>query len=65
MWLLDDGSHVIKAGCRTFTVDEFRNHVLLSYPGTPKATETLAIIEFLNARLSAVIGERAKAVETV
>jgi hypothetical protein len=57
MWLFDDGSHIIKAGCRTFTIDQFSAHVAASYPDTPKATETLAIIDFLEARLKAVSAE--------
>jgi hypothetical protein len=51
MWLFQDGSHVIKAGCRTFTAAEFRTHVARSYPDTPKARETLAIVAFLETRL--------------
>ena len=57
MWLFDDGSHVIKAGCRTFTADEFRAHVGRSYPNTLKAVETMAIIAFLEARLAAIADE--------
>jgi len=51
MWLFQNGSHMIRAGCRTFTTDEFRAHVAESYPDTPKARETLAIVAFLETRL--------------
>jgi len=54
LWLFKDGAHVIRAGCRTFTADEYRAHVAAKYPDTDKARETLAIIAFLEARLEAV-----------
>ena len=60
LWRFEDGSHVIVAGCRAFTVEEFRAHVASQYPGTAKATETLAILAFLATRLSdTVLGEHA------
>ena len=47
----EDG-HVIRAGCRTFTLTEFRDHVAKDYPDTPKSAETLAILAHLEACLS-------------
>lgn len=44
---LEDGSTKIMAGCRWLTPDEYRAHVDKEYPDTPKAEETLAIIEFI------------------
>ena len=44
---LQDGSVKIVAGCRYFTPDEFRAHVAKNYPDTPKAVETLSIIEHI------------------
>ena len=43
------GGILIKAGCRTFnTTDAYRDHVQRKYPGTTKATETLAILAFID-----------------
>lgn len=48
---LQDGE-MIRAGCRTLTLAEFRAHVAAEYPGTPKAAETTRILDFLEAQLS-------------
>ena len=45
---LQDGSVKIVAGRRCFTADEFRTHVAAEYPDTPKAVETLSIIEHID-----------------
>ena len=45
----------IKAGCRWFTVAEYRAHVAKIYPDTPKATETLAMLDFIQVRADAAI----------
>lgn len=47
---LEAGGVKIVAGCRWFTVAEFRAHVVAEYPGTAKATETLWIIEAIERR---------------
>ncbi len=47
-----DESHVIRAGCRTFTRDEFIAHADASYPDTPKHAETMRILDFLDAQLA-------------
>jgi hypothetical protein len=47
---LETGGVKIKAGCRWFTPPEYRAHVADEYPGTDKATETLAILDFIEAR---------------
>lgn len=52
-WSTDKGD-IIKAGCRFMSVDEFRAHVAKEYPGTPKAEETLAILDFIESRFKAV-----------
>ena len=54
-WRTDKGDF-IKAGCRFMSVEEFRAHVAASYPGTPKAEETLAILGFIESRFKAVGG---------
>jgi uncharacterized protein YjbI with pentapeptide repeats len=61
MWLFKDGSHVIRAGCQTRDLDSYRKHVAADYPGrSPDPTvETLAILDFLEARLRAVVAESA------
>jgi hypothetical protein len=38
------------AGCRWFTDAEFRAHVAVEYPDTPKAVETLAILDYIATR---------------
>lgn len=48
----EDGSHVIRAGCRTKTLDDYREHIGTEYPDTDKARETLAILAFLESRLN-------------
>ena len=50
----DDGL-VIRAGCRTFTPDEFEAHIVKNYNGEPKADETRRIIAFLIDQASAEI----------
>jgi len=53
---LDTGAVKIKAGCRYFTPAEFREHVAQSYPDTPKAVETLSIIEHIE-RMASLFSE--------
>lgn len=50
---LNDKGDIIKAGCRFMSVDEYRAHVAKEYPGTTKAAETLAILDFIEARFKA------------
>ena len=47
---LEAGGVKISAGCRWFTVAEFRAHILAEYPDTDKATETGDILDFIEAR---------------
>ena len=47
---LEAGGVKIMAGCRWFTVAEFRTHVAARYPDTPKAAETLDLLAFIEAR---------------
>ena len=51
-----DKGVLIRAGCRTKTVDQYRAHVERAYPDTPKALETHDILDFivLNADRSGV-----------
>jgi hypothetical protein len=46
---MDEGL-IIRAGCRTFTPDEFEAHVARNYEGTAKAEETRRILAFLVAQ---------------
>ena len=60
---MEAGGYKILAGCRWFSDAEFRAHVAAEYPGTDKATETLAILNFLKARAKAVgVGKTPKVV---
>jgi len=47
---LESGGVKIMAGCRWFTVAEFRAHVAAKYPDTAKATETLWILDAIERR---------------
>jgi len=49
---MEAGGVKIAAGCRWFSCAEFRAHVASKYPDTPKAVETLRIIEFIEGRAS-------------
>jgi hypothetical protein len=53
LFRLGDGSHKVMAGCRWFTVPEYRSHVAKEYPGTGSARETLDILDFFERRVSA------------
>ena len=46
---LETGGYKIMAGCRWFTDAEYRAHVAVEYPDTPKARETLRILDYLAA----------------
>lgn len=51
------GEHVVVAGCRAFTIEQYRQHVADNYAGKPKAAETLAILDFLEARRDQIFAE--------
>jgi hypothetical protein len=53
LFRLTDGSHKVMAGCRWFTIPEYRAHVAAEYPGTAKARETLDILDFFERRAGA------------
>ena len=46
---LESGGYKIRAGCRWFTDAEYRAHLAVVYPDTPKARETLRILDYLAA----------------
>jgi uncharacterized protein YjbI with pentapeptide repeats len=50
---LEGGGLKVLAGCRWFTVAEFKAHVADDYPATAKAAETLDILAFISARAKA------------
>jgi len=50
---LQNGEPHILAGCRWFTIAEFRAHAEETYPGTAKQVETNQILDFLTLRLAA------------
>jgi uncharacterized protein YjbI with pentapeptide repeats len=45
---------MVKAGCRWFSIPDFRAHVAAKYPDTPKAAETLAILDFIDINAAAL-----------
>ena len=51
---IEGGGLKVMAGCRWFTVEEFRAHAVSEYPDTPKAEETLAILDFIEGRARAL-----------
>ena len=51
---LEGGGFKIKAGCRWFTIPEFRAHTDAKYPGTDKHRETNDILDFIEARAKAL-----------
>ena len=51
------GEHVVVDGCRSFTIEQYRQHVADNYPDTPKAAETLAILDFLAGRRDQIFAE--------
>jgi hypothetical protein len=50
IWFTTEDGEVIRAGCRTFSLKEFKAHVAAEYPSTPKAKETLRILSFLKGQ---------------
>lgn len=50
-----EGGHIIRADFQTLTIQSYRLHVAKAYPDTPKATETLAILDYFERRLDEVI----------
>ncbi|MCA6318747.1 pentapeptide repeat-containing protein, partial [Phenylobacterium sp.] len=52
LFRLKDGSHKVLAGCRWFTIPEYRAHVASEYPATDKARETLDILDFFERRIA-------------
>ena len=53
LFRLENGSHKVMAGCRWFTIPDYRAHVAKQYPGTDKARETLDILDFFERRVDA------------
>ena len=51
---LESGGFKIKAGCRWFTMAEFRAHTDAEYPDTDKHRETNDILDFIEARAKAL-----------
>jgi hypothetical protein len=51
------GDHVVVAGCRSFTIEQYRQHVADNYADQPKAAETLAILDFLEVRRDQIFAE--------
>jgi hypothetical protein len=45
-----DNGLIIRAGCRTMSPSEYRDHVAREYPNTDKAEETLAILDYIESR---------------
>jgi len=45
-----DNGLIIRAGCRTMSPAEYRDHVAREYPDTDKAEETLAILDYIESR---------------
>ena len=50
---MQDGPPKVNAGCRFLTIADYRAHVAREYPDTPKARETLRILDFFDATVAA------------
>jgi len=57
---LEAGGVKVHAGCRWFSIPEFRAHVAATYPDTDKAADTLEILDYLERR-AVRVGAIAKA----
>jgi hypothetical protein len=47
-----DGHPIVIADCQYRTIESYRQHVADAYPDTPKSRETLAILDYFEARLA-------------
>jgi uncharacterized protein YjbI with pentapeptide repeats len=52
-WLLDDDRRLIRAGCQTMTLDDYRARAA-GYGDTVKTAETVRILDYLDACFKAV-----------
>ena len=50
-----DGPPKIVAGCRFMTIDAYAAHVAKEYPDTPKARETLRILDYFDDVVAAEV----------
>lgn len=46
LFISADNCHIIRAGCRTFTIDQYRAHIIDEYPNTLKARQTTLILDY-------------------
>jgi hypothetical protein len=61
LWQMEEGSPKIVAGCRFLTVADYAAHVAKEYPDTPKARETLRILDYFDDVVSAEVKAEALA----
>lgn len=54
------GEHLVDNGARSLTIEQYRQHVAEKYPNTAKADETLAILDYLEARRDQIFAEWSK-----
>ena len=62
-WVVEAGGTMIEAGCRWFTIPNFRAHVAAEYPGTDKADDTLEILDYIERRALRVGAIKAEAAQ--
>ena len=55
LWQMEEGPPKIVAGCRFLTVADYAAHVAKEYPDTPKARETLRILDYFDDVVSAEV----------
>ena len=58
---LKAGGVKVLAGCRWFSIEDYRAHVAAKYPDTDKGRETLDILAFIEARATALTNNQQKA----
>ena len=51
---LEAGGVKVLAGCRWFSIEDYRAHVAAEYPDTDKGRETLDILAFIEARAASI-----------
>ena len=52
---------LVRAGCRTMTTEDYREHIEREYPATRKATETYACLDYIERMAAIAIGNMAGA----
>ena len=55
LWQMEEGPPKIVAGCRLLTAADYAAHIAKEYPDTPKARETLRILDYFGEIVAAEV----------